>query len=335
MDLQTIYQDTLKYATAKHQEKNQTVPGTNLPYNVHLCNVAMEIMIAGFNTPGFDTAFTVQVALLHDTLEDTATSFGELENKFGTETARAVSALTKNAELPKQEQMQDCLARIKKLQKEVWAVKLADRITNLQEPPSAWDIVRKVNYHAESKTIHDALVSANEYLAKRLAKKIIAYETFFTSKQVPSSHPLKKVLYIDMDNVLVDFPSGIARLDANTQTEYKDNYDDAPGIFALMEPVKDAVTSFNLLADTYDTYILSTAPWRNPSAWSDKLRWVQKHLGEKAYKRLIISHHKDMNKGHYLIDDREKNGAVNFDGELIRFGSAEFQDWQAVLKYLL
>jgi len=146
---------------------------------------------------------------------------------------------------------------------------------------------------------------------------------------------MKKILYIDMDNVLVDFPSGISKLDEKTKLKYQDNYDDTPGIFSLMEPMPDAVTSFNLLADKYDTYILSTAPWKNPSAWSDKLLWVQKHLGEKAHKRLIISHHKNMNKGHYLIDDREKNGALDFEGELIRFGSVQFHDWQSVLKYLL
>ena len=146
---------------------------------------------------------------------------------------------------------------------------------------------------------------------------------------------MKKVLYIDMDNVLVDFPSGIDKLDPITKFKYKDNYDETPGIFSLMEPMKDAVSSFNQLADKYDTYILSTSPWKNPSAWSDKLLWVQEHLGEKAYKRLIINHHKNMNKGHYLIDDREKNGAGDFEGELIKFGSEQFQDWQSVLVYLL
>jgi len=146
---------------------------------------------------------------------------------------------------------------------------------------------------------------------------------------------MKKILYIDMDNVLVDFPSGIEKLDKKTKDKFLDNYDEVPGIFSLMEPMKDAVASFNLLADKYDTYILSTAPWKNPSAWSDKLLWVQKLIGAKAYKRLIISHHKNMNKGHYLIDDREKNGAGDFEGELIQFGSDKFKDWQAVLEYLL
>jgi 5'-nucleotidase len=99
--------------------------------------------------------------------------------------------------------------------------------------------------------------------------------------------------------------------------------------------MKDAITSFNLLADKYDTYILSTAPWKNPSALSDKLLWVQKYIGEKAHKRLIISHHKNINKGHYPIDDREKNGSGDFEGEIIRFGSEKLQDWYSVLNYLL
>ena len=146
---------------------------------------------------------------------------------------------------------------------------------------------------------------------------------------------MKKILYIDMDNVLVDFPSGIAKLDEATKEIYRDNYDEVPGIFSLMDPLPDAITSLNLLADRYDTYILSTAPWKNPSAWSDKVLWVQKYLGDKARKRLIISHHKNLNKGHYLIDDREKNGAREFEGELIQFGSEKFMDWDTVLKYLL
>ena len=95
MDIQTIYQNTIKYATSKHQEKGQKVPGTDLPYNVHLCNVAMEIMIAGFNTPNFNSGFAVQVALLHDTLEDTATSFEELENKFGSDIPKSCCRINK------------------------------------------------------------------------------------------------------------------------------------------------------------------------------------------------------------------------------------------------
>ena len=144
-----------------------------------------------------------------------------------------------------------------------------------------------------------------------------------------------KILYIDMDNVLVDFPSAFCKLDDVTLDKYKENKDDIPGIFSLMKPMAGAVDAFERLSEVYDTYILSTAPWDNPSAWSDKLKWAKEHLGKKAYKRLILSHHKNLNQGHYLVDDRTKNGADKFGGELVLFGSERFPDWDRVLQYLL
>jgi len=132
----------------------------------------------------------------------------------------------------------------------------------------------------------------------------------------------------------VDFQSGIDRLDSAVVEQFKDDLDEAPGIFALMDPLAGAIESFKTLAGRFDTYILSTAPWKNPSAWSDKLLWVQKHLGDCAYKRLILTHHKNLNKGDYLVDDRTKNGADKFEGEHIHFGSERFPDWDAVVAYL-
>lgn len=145
---------------------------------------------------------------------------------------------------------------------------------------------------------------------------------------------MKKILYVDMDNVLVDFPSGIAQLDESVKTQYEGRLDEVPGIFALMAPMPGAIESFKRLADLFDTYILSTAPWENPSAWSDKLLWVKNHIGDKAYKRLILSHHKNLNDGAYLIDDRTKNGAGEFRGEHLHFGTERFPDWASVVVYL-
>ena len=144
-----------------------------------------------------------------------------------------------------------------------------------------------------------------------------------------------KILYVDMDNVLVDFQSAIALIPVKTLKEYEGHYDDIPGLFANMQPMPDAIASFHKLAEYFDTYILSTAPWMNPSAWSDKLLWVQNHLGDAAKKRLILSHHKDLNRGDYLIDDRLKHGVTEFRGEHLHFGSARFPHWQSVLDYLM
>jgi 5'(3')-deoxyribonucleotidase len=145
---------------------------------------------------------------------------------------------------------------------------------------------------------------------------------------------MKKILYIDMDNVLVDFQTGIDSLSHEEKIASEGEYDNVSGIFSMMEPMKDAIDAFNILSDKYDVYILSTAPWGNPSAWTDKLLWVKHFLGEKAKKRLILSHNKHLAKGDYLIDDRLANGAKDFEGELLLFGSDKFPDWSSVIAYL-
>lgn len=145
----------------------------------------------------------------------------------------------------------------------------------------------------------------------------------------------KKILYIDMDNVLVDFQSGINKLDSQSLIEFEGRYDEVPGIFGLMDPLDGAIDSYEKLSSKFDTYILSTSPWGNDTAASDKVRWVKKHLGHLAHKRLILSHHKHLNKGDIIIDDRKHNGVEFFEGIHIHFGQQEFPDWESVCEALL
>ena len=137
-----------------------------------------------------------------------------------------------------------------------------------------------------------------------------------------------------MDGVLVDFVSGINRTSEADRRNFLHEEDNIPGIFSLMLPISDAIESYKKVARIYDVFILSTAPWENSTAWGDKLIWVQKYLGEDAYKRLILTHRKDLNRGDYLIDDRDANGAKDFQGQHIWFGSERFPNWRAVLRYL-
>ena len=147
--------------------------------------------------------------------------------------------------------------------------------------------------------------------------------------------PLKRV-YVDMDGVLADFESGLAKVDDEVKKEYLGRFDEIPGLFSLMEPMPGAIDAMHRIQKDgrYELYILSTAPWNNPSAWSDKLLWIQKHLDDVFHKRIIITHCKNLLKGDYLIDDRSKNGAKEFEGEWIQFGKNEFPDWDSVLNYL-
>ena len=138
-----------------------------------------------------------------------------------------------------------------------------------------------------------------------------------------------------MDNVLVDFQSGIDSLTEKQKQTFNDDVDNVPGIFSKMKPYEGAIEAYEELSKHYDVYILSTAPWQNPSAWSDKLEWVQKYLGDLAYKKLILSHNKNLNIGDYLIDDRLANGASEFKGGHIHFGKKPFTDWGFVLSYLV
>jgi guanosine-3',5'-bis(diphosphate) 3'-pyrophosphohydrolase len=177
-DLQSKYQKAIKFAAKRHADKNQVIPGTTLPYVVHLSNVAMEVLIAAANTEKFDSGFAVQVALLHDVLEDTDTTFDEIAHEFGKEIAQGVLALTKNSEIPKENRMDNSLNRIMQLQKEVWAVKLADRITNLQPPPAHWSVEKITEYRQQAVLIYNSLKGGNDYLEKRLSEKISEYSEY-------------------------------------------------------------------------------------------------------------------------------------------------------------
>ena len=146
-----------------------------------------------------------------------------------------------------------------------------------------------------------------------------------------------KTLFIDLDGVIADFVSAMTSHPLKNTPPYDEHPDTIPHIFRDLKPLEGAVKAVNQLleANSYEVYFLSTAPWDNPSAWTDKRLWLAEQFGDKINRRLILTHRKDLIKGDILIDDRPNNGAAQFDGEWIHFGSETYPNWEAVLNYLL
>jgi (p)ppGpp synthase/HD superfamily hydrolase len=167
------------YRFAAEAHKGQPLPGSKcLPYIIHVSLVSMEIIAALQIEPGLNGNLAVQCALLHDVIEDTGVTFEKIKTDFGEPVAKGVDALTKNDKLHKNMQMADCLNRVQQQPYEVWMVKLADRITNLQPPPKDWTRGKIVNYRKEAIEIHKMLGSASEFMATRLLNKIEVYKQF-------------------------------------------------------------------------------------------------------------------------------------------------------------
>ena len=142
-----------------------------------------------------------------------------------------------------------------------------------------------------------------------------------------------------MDGVLVDFGGHIEtvmRENPYLNEEYAGREDEIPNIFRHAPPIEGAIEAVKKLEESgkYELYIATAAPWGNPTAAMDKRLWIVEHFGELFKKKMAITHLKNMLIGDYLIDDRTKNGAGEFNGTHIHFGNGGI-GWDDVLEILL
>lgn len=169
-------QKALRFAAHAHQ--GVKVPGSDLPYILHPVLVCMEVMAALGSAPDLDGDLAVQCALLHDVIEDTTLSYQDLADNFGERVAQGVLALSKDKKLPNGLQLADSLKRIRLQPKEIWMVKLADRIVNLSPPPGHWSIEKRIHYREDAILIHKTLHEANAALGRRILEKIEDYKQY-------------------------------------------------------------------------------------------------------------------------------------------------------------
>ena len=179
---QELFSRAWDFATKKHagQTYGGHEQGMRIDYLNHIGAVVMELVWCLQHTKtSYNANLAIQCAVLHDTLEDTLTSYEEIESFFGEEVFKGVLTLTKNKKLSsKEEQMIDSLNRIMSLSPEIAMVKVADRISNLYHPPFYWDNKKIESYIKESKIIYDRLKRADALLLERLLTKISGYSKF-------------------------------------------------------------------------------------------------------------------------------------------------------------
>ncbi len=173
---QESYIKAFQKAAQAHQ--GQKMPGSEIPYIMHLSFVSMEVIAALNVETERDGNLAITCAILHDVIEDTVTNFEQIKTEFGEAIANGILALTKDNSLEKHLQMADSLRRIKKQPPEIWMVKLADRISNFQAPPHYWNQDKIIQYREEGIQIYEALKDASPFLASRLANKIEDYKAF-------------------------------------------------------------------------------------------------------------------------------------------------------------
>ena len=153
----------LAFAAHKHRDQRRKDPAAS-PYINHPIALA-DVLV---NEGGVADVEVLCAALLHDTVEDTATTPQELQDTFGARIAAIVAEVTDDTRLPKAERKRLQIERASGISREAKLVKLADKICNLRDvaerPPESWDLARRREYFDWAKRVVDGLRGAHPQL---------------------------------------------------------------------------------------------------------------------------------------------------------------------------
>lgn len=140
----------------------------------------------------------------------------------------------------------------------------------------------------------------------------------------------KKIVYIDMDNVLVDFHSHPVLKIPKDWFNHPNMF--IPTYFSGLKPLPGAINAAVDLCSNpaLDIYILTQPVANSTHSYSEKAEWVAEYLPFLS-KKLIMTQDKLLNKGDFLIDDSIKWSG--FDGKFIHFNylTDTVKEWNRVL----
>jgi GTP diphosphokinase / guanosine-3',5'-bis(diphosphate) 3'-diphosphatase len=152
------------FAAEKH--RTQRRKDVETPYINHPIQLAYILVQANIEDP-----IVLAAALLHDTVEDTSTTFDEIEIVFGFEIARIVAECSDDKTLTKLERKQAQIDHAAKLSHKARLVKIADKIANISDiegaPPAGWSTERKREYFDWAKAVVDQMRGTNKPLEQR------------------------------------------------------------------------------------------------------------------------------------------------------------------------
>ena len=156
--------DAVEFAARKHSSQRRKDVDAS-PYINHPIAVASVLAVEA----GVSDLATLQAAILHDTVEDTETTYGELVERFGAAVADVVMEVTDDKSLPKDERKRLQIAHAHKKSKQAAMVKIADKTCNLRDivssPPAGWSDEKKREYFDWAKAVVDGLPVVNQELA--------------------------------------------------------------------------------------------------------------------------------------------------------------------------
>jgi guanosine-3',5'-bis(diphosphate) 3'-pyrophosphohydrolase len=157
--------DALAFAAHKHRAQRRKDKEAS-PYINH--PIALADVLA--NEGGVEDPVTLCAALLHDTIEDTRTTYQELRKAFGKEIADVVMEVTDDKSLRKYVRKRRQIEHAPYLSRRAKLVKLADKISNLRDvnrsPPVRWSLERKRKYFEWAKKVIDGLRGAHPGLER-------------------------------------------------------------------------------------------------------------------------------------------------------------------------
>jgi len=157
--------DTLAFAAHKHRAQRRKDKEAS-PYINH--PIALADVLA--NEGGVEDPVTLCAALLHDTIEDTRTTYQELRKAFGKEIADVVMEVTDDKSLRKYVRKRRQIEHAPYLSRRAKLVKLADKICNLRDvnrsPPVQWSQGRRRKYYEWAKQVIDGLRGAHPGLER-------------------------------------------------------------------------------------------------------------------------------------------------------------------------